>query len=170
MGASLFILAAPAVAAPSGETIVTFDVTAGSLGITVPAGPVDLGSAPPGDTLTGELGEVSVSDTRGGEDSVWVARAYGSIFTSGALEIPPTAISYWSGEAITSAGGGTFTAGQPAVGDAVPLGFFATPITVFSHSGGTGGSTATWNPNLILRIPITAQVGTYTGTVGHSVA
>ncbi|MEV4182862.1 hypothetical protein AB0J28_15655 [Streptosporangium canum] len=168
-GALMFLFAVPAVAAPTDETIVTFSVTAGSLDITAPPGPVDLGSAPPGGTLTGQLGVVSVSDTRGGATSDWTASAYGTNFTAGALEIPPTTISYWSGPATANTGGGTFTPSQLASANAVALNYFASPITVFAHSGGTGGSTASWNPTLIINIPITAQIGDYSGTVTHSV-
>ncbi|WP_326824338.1 hypothetical protein [Streptosporangium sp. NBC_01756] len=173
VGASLLALtvSAPALAAPSADTIVTFEVTEGSLDITAPAGPVDLGSASPGGTITSQLGTVSVSDTRGGATSPWVASVFATDFTVAALTVPFAAVEYWSGDLTASSGGGTFTAGQLTADDAVPLtGTTLTAVTAFTHSGGTGGSTASWNPTLIVSVPITAQVGTYTGTVTHQVA
>lgn len=172
-GALMLALAAPAMAAPEADTIVTFDVTAGSLDITAPAGPVDLGDGAPGSTITNQLGVVAVSDTRGGATSVWDATVYSTAFTNGALTIPVGAVSYWSGDSLpgSETGGGTFTPGQPTTDDQVPLtGTAITAIPAFSHSGGTGGSTASWNPTLVVRVPITAQLGTYTGTVTHQVA
>ncbi len=171
VGALMVILAAPAVAAPTADTIVTFSVEAGSLDIVAPAGPIDLGSAPPGGTLTGQIGPVSVSDTRGGADSVWTATVFATDFTDAALTIPFASVEYWSGPVTATTGGGTFVPGQPTAGDAAPLtGTTLTAIPAMAHTGGTGGSTATWNPTLIVNIPITAQIGDYTGTVTHQVA
>ncbi|GAA4190478.1 hypothetical protein GCM10022252_28850 [Streptosporangium oxazolinicum] len=171
VGALMFILAAPAVAAPTADTVVTFSVEAGSLDIVAPAGPIDLGSAPPGGTITGQIGPVSVSDTRGGADSVWTATVFATDFTDAELTIPFTSVEYWSGPATATSGGGVFIPGQPTADDAVPLtGTTQTAIPAMAHTGGTGGSTATWNPTLIVNVPITAQVGDYTGTVTHQVA
>ncbi|MET8050098.1 MULTISPECIES: hypothetical protein [unclassified Streptosporangium] len=170
-GALLFILAAPAVAAPSADTIVTFTVTAGSLDITAPAGPTNIGSAAPAGTVTGQIGPVSVSDTRGGATSLWTASVFATDFTVDDLTVPFAAVQYWSGPATATTGGGTFTPGQLTAGDAVTLtGTTETAVTAFGHTGGTGGSTATWNPTLIVNVPITAELGAYSGTVTHQVA
>ncbi|MEU8383827.1 hypothetical protein [Streptosporangium sp. NPDC048865] len=170
-GALTVVLAAPAVAAPTADTIVTFTVEAGTLDIAAPPGPIDLGSAPPGGTLTGPIGPVTVTDTRGGATSTWTATVYATDFTAGSLTIPFSAVEYWSGELDSGTGGGTFIPGQLVEADAVPLGGTpATAVPAFSHTGGTGGSTASWTPRLIVNIPITAQVGDYTGTVTHQVA
>ncbi|MFJ2033389.1 hypothetical protein [Streptosporangium sp. NPDC087985] len=164
------ITAAPALAAPSADTTVTFGVTAGTLDITAPAGPVALGSASPGGTMSGQLGAVSVSDTRGGDTSNWTASVFGTAFTVGALTLPVDVAAYWSGPATATTGGDTFTPGQLTAADAITLGGPGTPLIAFAHTGGTGGSTATWNPTLVISVPITAQTGTYTGTVTHQVA
>jgi hypothetical protein len=42
--------------------------------------------------------------------------------------------------------------------------------TAFTLTAGTGNNTATWNPTLVVALPAAAVVGTYTGTVTHSVA
>ncbi|ACZ89598.1 hypothetical protein [Streptosporangium roseum] len=170
-GVLMFLLAAPAVAAPTDDTPITFEVSAGSLDVSAPAGPVDLGNAPPGGEITGQLGPVSVSDTRGGATSDWTASVYATDFTVAALTIPFSALEYWSGAGTAPSGGGTFTPGQLTEDDRVTLtGTAGTAVTAFSHSGGTGGSTVTWNPTLVISIPLTAQTGTYNGTVTHQVA
>ncbi|GAA0820117.1 hypothetical protein ACFQVD_00455 [Streptosporangium amethystogenes subsp. fukuiense] len=171
-GALLFILAVPAVAENNANTIVTFTVSPGTLDITAPTGPINLGSAAPASSITGQIGPVSVSDTRGGASSVWTATVFATDFTVGSLTVPFAAVQYWSGPETATTGGGTFTPGQPTAGDAVALtGTAGTAVTAFSHTGGTGGSTATWNPTLIVNVPITAEVGTdYSGTVTHQVA
>ena len=62
-------------------------------------------------------------------------------FTSGGggtgLTIPAGDVDYWSGAATATTGDGTFTPGQATALLAVPLDN-TTPITAFSHSGGTG--------------------------------
>jgi hypothetical protein len=157
----------PARAAAEDETIVTFSVSAGSLDIVAPAGPIDLGSAPPGASLSGQIGPVTVTDTRGG-NGIWAAEVTSTDFTAAALTVPASAIRYWSGPATATVGAGTFIPGQPTSGDAVALST-VTPVPAFAHTG-AGGSAATWNPTLIVNIPPISQVGDYTGVVTHSVA
>lgn len=38
-----------------------------------------------------------------------------------------------------------------------------------SHTGGTGNNFATWNPTLVVNVPVGTVQGVYTGTVTHSV-
>ena len=153
------LIPAQAGAAPTDDTIVTFGVAAGSLDILTPAGPSNLGSGVPGSTLTGPIGPVAVTDTRGAADGSWAAEATSpDSTTAGALTIPATAIRYWSGPATATAGTGTFTPGQNDANDAEP--FAVTPLVAFTHIGGTGGNSATWNPTLVINIPIDSQAGT----------
>ncbi|WP_283137276.1 hypothetical protein [Rhizohabitans arisaemae] len=168
-GVVTLALNGPAVAAPTGDTIVTFTVSAGSLDVTVPAS-FGLGTAHPGNVLEGPMGPVTATDTRGGATSNWTASVYGTNFTAGALTVPVGSVAYWSGTASVALGGGTFTSGQATRDARVPLGLVGSPVTAYAHSGGSGGSTATWAPSLVLTIPLTAQVGTYSGTVTHSLS
>lgn len=39
-----------------------------------------------------------------------------------------------------------------------------------TYTGGTGNSQATWNPTISVNIPLSVGLGTYSGTVTHSVA
>lgn len=165
-------LAAPAAAAPTDTTTTTFEVLAGTLDIDAPAS-ADLGSGAPGGTITGQLGTVTVTDSRGAADASWVASVTATVFQTGTSSPPetvlPEEIDYWSGPATATTGTGTFTPGQATAGDAEPLSS-TTPLTVFTHSGGTGGNTASWNPTLVVNVPLDSIAGIYTGTVTHSVA
>lgn len=171
--AAIALAATPAAAQDTGDTTTTFDVDAGTLDITVPA-TADLGNGDAGTTITGQLGVVTVDDTRGAADASWEAEVEATEFTTGAgtdpSEIVAAAdIDYWSGPATATTGNGTFTPAQPTSGDAEPLSD-TTPITAFTHTGGTGNNSASWNPTLDVNVPLANIAGTYTGTVTHSVA
>ena len=165
-------LAAPAAAAPTDDTTVTFEVEAGTLDIVAPA-TADLGGGPPGGVITAQLGTVTVTDSRGDADASWVASVTATVFQTGggtpAETVLPSEIDYWSGPATATTGTGTFTPGQLTAGDAAPLDS-VTPLTAFTHTGGTGGNTASWNPTLDVNVPLDSIAGIYTGTVTHSVA
>ncbi|MFF3856452.1 hypothetical protein [Micromonospora sp. NPDC002575] len=164
--------AAPAFAAASDSTTVTFTVNTGALTIDTP-GAANLGSGSPGGTITGALGQVTVTDQRAAANASWTASVTSTDFTTGSGStgqvIPASDVSYWSGPAIATTGTGTFTPGQPTSASAQPLSN-TSPLTAFTHSGGTGDNSATWNPNLIVDVPLSAAGGLYTGTVTHSVA
>ena len=166
------IAAGPAVAAPSDTTVVTFEVLAGTLDIDAPA-TADLGTGAPGGTITGNLGAVTVTDSRASADASWEATVTSTVFTTGtgtpSQTILPAEVDYWSGPLIDSTGNGTFTPGQPTFSDREPLDT-VTPVVAFTHTGGTGNNTAVWTPSLTINVPLDAEAGIYTGTVTHSVA
>jgi hypothetical protein len=166
------LAAEPALAAPSDNTTVTFTVNSGALSISAPSS-ANLGSGVPGGTITGTLGQVTVTDQRAAANASWTATVTSTDFTTGTGGpgeiIPASQVNYWSGPAVSTAGNGTFTPGQPTSASAQPLSN-TTPLTAFTHSGGTGNNSAVWNPNLIVNVPGTAEGGLYTGTVTHSVA
>jgi hypothetical protein len=74
---------------------------------------------------------------------------------------------YWSGPATATAGTGTFVPGQANAAAAQSL---DVSRTAFSKTTGSGNNSATWNPTVVIDIPSQAVIGTYTGTVNHSVA
>lgn len=78
-------------------------------------------------------------------------------------------VDYWSGPATATTGDGTFNPAQATAGAAQPLDNVA-PLPAFAHVGGTGNNTASWNPGIVVHVPLDSQGGTYTGTVTHSVA
>ncbi|MGW5360296.1 hypothetical protein [Actinopolymorpha pittospori] len=174
--AATAVVAAPAQAATCAQattcpTTVTFSITAGELEITVPDA-VDIGSGASGTVISGQLGPVTVEDGRATLGATWEATVIAATggWTTGtgtpAETVPNTAVDYWSGTATTD-GDGTFTAGQPTAGDAVPI---DTEQTAYSKDDGDGPNSATWNPTLVVNVPATAVAGVYAGTVNHSVA
>jgi hypothetical protein len=136
----------------------------GVVSITVPASVV-LPSVAPGNTTSGQLGTVTVSDDRG--VGSWTATVSATVFTSGTHTIALTQVSYWSGPATATSGTGTFTPGQPTAANAVVL---TTSRTAFSLSAGSAVNSASWNPTLVVVVPLATVGGDYTATITHSVA
>ncbi|WP_354637095.1 hypothetical protein [Kitasatospora camelliae] len=168
--AAMVVAGAGLAGAAPGDTTVTFSVSGGSLAITVPTS-AGLGSALPGNSVSSQLGNVTVTDTRALLSAAWTASVTSTSFTTGGATapetIPASAASYWSGTASATTGTGTFTPGQATAGQAQAL---TTSRTAYTLTSGTGNNTATWNPTLIVAIPGGAVNGAYTGTVTHSVA
>jgi len=154
------------------DTTTTFEVSAGPLTVDAPAAAA-IGAGAPDTAVDGSLGPVTVTDERASADGSWVASVTATNFTTGAATAPETTlaseIDYWSGPVTASTGDGTFTPGQVAAANEVPLDT-TTPLTALTHAGGTGNNSATWSPTLSVNVPLDSQAGTYTGTVTHSVA
>ena len=162
--------------APSASAQVTntsFELTGGSLSVSVPASATLSSAATAVGTtsLTGSLGEVDITDARGALVANWTASVDGSDFTTGTGEveaaelIPDDNVSYWSGVA-SSTGAGTAAGAQPLAANAQHLGQQRTAATgVF-----VGNNTASWTPTLIVSVPAGNVAGEYTGTITHSVA
>ncbi|OPG09136.1 hypothetical protein [Microbispora sp. GKU 823] len=156
-------------------TTVTFTVNApDGLTITVPDGPVNIGSGAPGGQISGALGPVTVSDQRAALTATWVATvsaAAGGFTTGGgtpAETVPNTAVLYWSGTGTYTGGtAANFSPGQATAADAQSLNVSR---TAFSKTSGSGDNSATWDPTIVVNVPAQAVAGTYTGTVNHSVA
>lgn len=165
------VAATPAGAQPSGDTTVTFTVATSNLVIEVPSS-INLGSAFPQSTLTGQLGNVRVVDSRAAAAATWTASVTSTSFTTDNGDDPSeiidnNAVFYWSGPAVATTGTGTFVPGQPTQADRRSL---TVPRTAFSKTSGSGNNSATWNPTLEIEIPLGAIGGLYVGTVTHSVA
>ncbi|MEW2382914.1 hypothetical protein AB0873_12635 [Micromonospora sp. NPDC047707] len=143
-------------------------IPTGSLSVTVP-GTRDYGSTPPGQTISGLLGTVTVTDQRCQTPSSWTATVTATNLSTGGATgtISRSNVAYWSGQAVTTTGTGTFTPGQPTSAQAQSLG---SPRTAFTVTGGDRNTTATWNPTLRITVPPGAVAGRYTGTITHSVA
>jgi hypothetical protein len=178
--AAVALAAAPAAAVTdTAETDVTFVVLAGALTISAPPA-VTIGSPtgvaqPPGTTIIGAMGDVTVSDLRGSADATWTASVYSTDFCIGdcatatpTQEVAASLVDYWSGLATTT-GDGAFTEGQTNATEAAPLGNTAPGLTAYSHDGGTGINSAIWDPTLEINVPLSNEAGTYTGTVTHQV-
>ncbi|WP_312887964.1 hypothetical protein [Nonomuraea rhodomycinica] len=154
------------------STTVLFTVSAGAgLQITVPDGPVSVGTGSPGGSISGQIGTVTVSDARTALTATWVAQVSATDFTTGggtpAETIANSRISYWSGPATATTGTGTFVPGQANAASAVVLDQVR---VAFSKTTGSGNNSAAWAPTIVVDVPAQAVAGTYTGTVRHSVA
>jgi hypothetical protein len=157
-------LALPASALP-GDTGVTLTITGGSLSVTVPA-TAGLGSwtnVVGGGTISGQLGQVQVTDARSAAAGAgWVASVISTAFTPTATAaIAASFVGYTVGP-ITKTGTATYTANDPPNLSGVAPAVTATGIT--------GDNSATWNPTIHLHIAGGTAAGDYTATVTHSVA
>jgi hypothetical protein len=164
-GLLLFGLAQPASASPPGATGATITVTGGTLAISVPAATVNLGTRADtvgGGTISGQLGEVQVTDARSpAAGSGWVASVISSAFTpSSGPAIPASDVSYTAGP-ITKVGTATYTADDPADLTGVAPAVTATGIT--------GDNSATWDPSINVAVPGGMAAGVYAATITHSV-
>jgi hypothetical protein len=160
-------LPAGAASAAAADTPGQFQVTAGGLAITVPTSTVNFGSVASGATsVSGQLGTVTVTDTRGLLTASWTATVSTTTFTTGGgttnETVAKSAISYASGAATATTGVGVFTPVLVAVS-------LATPQTGATWTAGVANNTATWNPTLTFALLTTQVAGTYAGTITHSV-
>ena len=140
----------------------TFELTGGSLDISAPAGPVNLGTGAvnvDGQTIVGSLGDVTVTDNRG-NTSGWTATALSTDFTAGTLTVPASVVSYGSTAPTTT---GTVTVTPAAAADLSA----ASPVE--TADGVVGANSATWNPALTIAVPAGTQTGAYAATLTHSV-
>jgi hypothetical protein len=164
-GMLVFGLTVPAFASPPGATGATIAVTGGTLAISVPTGTVDLGTRADtvgGGTVSGQLGEVQVTDARGAPaGSGWVASVISTAFTpSAGPAIPASDVSYAAGS-ITKVGTATYTANDPSDLTGVRPTITATGIT--------GDNSATWDPTISVTVPGGMAPGVYSATITHSV-
>jgi hypothetical protein len=170
--------AAPAAGPGSSEgSLVTFTVTTtGTLGVTVPTGPVNLGSGAVGTTIgsIGNLGPVTVTDNRAMNPASWTATVYSTNFVNSVTAadiIPVTDATYLTG--LVGA-----TPAQPlgstaiSVNDTTPLtlGLGPTGQAVVTETGFDGDNSTQWSPEIDLAVPATAVLGTYRATITHSVS
>jgi hypothetical protein len=155
-------LAGPASAA---ETSVTVTVTGGALSISVPTSAGNLGTREntvSGGTISGQLGEVQVSDARdAAAGSGWVATVISTAFTpSGGPTIGAAAVGYSAGP-IVKVGTATFTANNPTNLTGV--------VAAVTATGITGDDSATWDPTINVFVAGGMAAGVYSGTITQSV-
>ncbi|HEY4938982.1 MAG TPA: hypothetical protein VIJ69_08115 [Actinomycetota bacterium] len=172
VGATLLLVALPglASAATTGTTTATFTLTGGAISITAPGTTVKLGSVSvAASTVSGQLGTITIKDNRGLLNGGWTDTVSSSHFTIGAAPetIAATNVAYWSGAATESLGLSTLAGIQLTSAAAVAINAAQTTFTAGSL---IGNNAASWNPTLVVTIPAAAVVGTYTGTVTHTVA
>ncbi len=158
-GALVAGTALPASAATTGDTTTTFELTAGSLALTV-AGTANLGPDTSGTTaISGSLGAVSVTDNRGGTAN-WNVSGASTAFT-GPLGSSSDAVSY--------TGGGVTTTGTIVVAPGTATTMSTAPASVVAPTSLSGNNTASWTPQLAVTMPAGALADNYSGTVTTSI-
>jgi uncharacterized repeat protein (TIGR01451 family) len=140
-------------------------VVLGVLSITVPPS-ASLGAAAPGETASGSLGIVQVTDERAGVAG-WTVTTSATDFTTGdgrpAETIPAADVQYLISGFASTTGSATFTR-TPETG------LSGTPQAVVTATSVNGDNSAAWNPVIQLSVPGGAVAGTYSATITHSVA
>jgi len=172
VGATLLLVVLPGTAgAATASTTATFTLTGGSISISVPSTTVNFGAVSvSAGSITARLGTITVHDGRGLLNGSWTSTVSSSRFIAGgqspAEAIDVTSVAYWSGAPTATSGVGTLLGGEPTPGAAVAI---SAAQTAFTGGSLIGNNSASWNPTLITT-PSAAVVGTYTGTVTHTVA
>nr|MCW2727998.1 Nucleoporin 62kDa-like protein [Aeromicrobium sp.] len=140
---------------PDGELSITVRSDAGSLG-TEPTSIEEV-------TISGQLGQVQVLDTRGAPAGAgWTATAISTAFTQTAgPSIGAASVGYTAGP-ITKLGTATYTANDPTNLTGVSAVVTATAIS--------GDNTASWNPTIHVTAGADMAAGVYLGTITHSVS
>jgi hypothetical protein len=137
----------------------------GTLEISAPTGPVSLGAVPLSSAqVAGQLGTVTVTDTRDIDPAGWITTVSSTAFVSGPSSISPSNASYSPGE-VTLTGEDV----TPTVTNVPDLS--VVPGEIVRATGGTGLNSAAWNPTITVTIPAVGVIaGTYSATLTHSVA
>ena len=148
--------ALPAFAA---DTSTTFALTGGSLTLSVAstATLTDQASVEAANTITGNLGVVTVTDARGGTAD-WTASAASTTFTGAGLSVSD-GVAYTNG-VVTESGTNTVA---PVIAQSITA-----EAPVASATAVSGNNTASWSPTLDVSMPAGALAGDYAGTVTTS--
>jgi hypothetical protein len=165
-GAAALIAIAPALpagASIAGDTPAVIELSGGSLNITVPTGPVALASGAVTDTSeSGQLGTVTVTDSRAADPASWTASVSATPFQSGSHSLG--AETYETG--VVSSTGipiSQFTIASPLTLSTTPQ----SPVKL--NPTFSGNNTATWNPTITVAVPAGSVAGAYTAVITHSV-
>jgi hypothetical protein len=162
-GAAALLVATPALPALAAGTPAIIELSGGSLSISVPAGPVALASGAVTDTSeSGQLGDVTVTDTRAADPASWTASVSATPFQDGShslgAETYDTGVVSSTGIPISQ-----FTITSPLTLSTSPQ------ATVTLNPTSSGDNTATWDPTITVAVPAGSVAGAYTAVITHSV-
>ena len=158
---AMFSMVALAPAAQAAETEAPFSLTGGEMSISAPPTAALVNGVAGDASVTGSLGETTVTDDRG-SDLGWVASRASTVFSGPGADILASAVTYTPG-AVTGTTTGVVT---PVAG---ATGVMTTPQTAFSGTLAVGNNEASWTPTISVALPANALVGEFTGTITHSV-
>jgi hypothetical protein len=153
-------------------TVTTFQLGGGALSVSEPA-PVNLGLVAPGSLVVqGNLGTVTVNDTRGALVAAWTSSVTSTEFlntttggTTANEKVALANIAYTSGAGTN--GAGTVGAFVPGVVASMAL---PAAVRLAGTFAGVGSNSVSWDPTLVVTLLPSQVAGTYQGTVTHSVA
>jgi hypothetical protein len=161
-GAAALLVLAPALPAGAADTPVSILLSGGALSISVP-GAVALASGAVTDTsVSGQLGSVTVTDSRAADPASWIASVSGTPFVNGTHSLG--AETYSTG--VVSSTGipiSQFTITSPLTLSTTPQ------ATVTLNPTSSGNNTATWDPTISVDVPAGSVAGTYSAVITHSV-
>jgi hypothetical protein len=149
----------PVGSAMADTTTATFTLTGGTLDVTAASSAALSDASTGAGSVTGLLGTVAVSDTRGTTVG-WAVTAGSSTFVDGSGSVS-TSVSY-SANTVASTGIVTAESEGATVID--------TAATVVAGTDVSGNNTASYDPSLTVGLPASALVGDYTGTVTTSIS
>ena len=161
---------APADAAP-GEGLVR--LAAGGLQVSAPAS-ASLGSGSAGQTISGQLGPVTVSASSavlaGWSATVSLTGGFTVNQSGQSWTFPASRVRYWSGPATALSGIGLNVClpAQPAAVNAQTL--TGTRTAYSCGAIASLSSSLTWNPTVVVTTQGSDPAGTYSGTITHSVS
>ncbi|HVF74031.1 MAG TPA: hypothetical protein VM938_03200 [Acidimicrobiales bacterium] len=149
-----------ALPASADDTDATFSLTGGTLTLSVGASAAltNEASGVDANVITGTLGEVAVTDARGGTAG-WVTSAASTTFTGEGLSVS-TGVAYTNGT-VTETGTNTVAA-------VTSKALTTTAGAVATATAVSGNNTASWSPTLDVSMPAGALAGAYAGTVTTS--
>lgn len=145
------------------------------LAISVPTGPVSLGTRTIGSgSFSASLGAVTVTTGISvlGSNS-WVAKVTSTDFTTGGggtgRVVPASALTYTGGAATASSGIAANVCVPSLTAQALST---TTPVAAYSCTGLSlvTGTSLSWNPTITVTPPAGVIAGAYSGTITHSVA
>jgi hypothetical protein len=156
--------------AKASPTTTTFTLSAaGGLAISAPASKnLSAGTATNAGTLSATLGAVTVTDSTGRLAGGWLAKVISTDFTTGGETADETItadnVAYATG--LTTLVSGVIAA-VPSLAVPTAIDTLQTAVTA---TGSVGNNSVSWDPTVTVTIPSDSVVGTYTGTITHSVA
>ena len=157
---SLALFTAAPVVATGGDALTTSPLAA-SLSVAVQPSATLGGGASGAASVSGRLGQVTVTDTRAASVN-WSAFASSTPFSTGTGNPTSTGVIYSTGLVSTT--------GVITIAPQSNTALNGTPTKVAGPTVVVGNTTASWDPTLTVALPANAIAGTYTGTITTSVS
>jgi hypothetical protein len=172
LAAGATALATAGAASADAAQPVTFTLSGGGLSMSAPTTTVNLAVNGGSTQASGQLGAVTVTDGRATFLGSYTVNMTAIAFdhdgaNDGGYAIPASAVTGYSGAATANTGTAVLVTTSSLLPAAIGG---ATGATIFQGTLEAGGTTATYNPTVLVAIPSTALSGSYTGSVTQTVS